>query len=126
MDTSYSPSLPHEHPLITGPYSVYPPRSGFLHRRRQLLLLPGINTEERIHFLVDKEKEEKSPKIHLDDVLVSVSSSDSSRSKSVAFIPLILKLFGFQNLVFLLALAIHAQSFPFSDRLCLIILGSLL
>ena len=65
------------------PHSLCQP--GILHRRRRLLL-PTLNTEEMVKFLVDKEKEEKSPKVHLNDVLVLSSSSVSS--KSVAFIPL--------------------------------------
>jgi hypothetical protein len=62
---------PHHHmgiPLISGrrilgiPHS--PCQSGILHRRRRLLLLSSLNTEEMVKFLVDKE-EEKPPKVQL-------------------------------------------------------------
>lgn len=73
-------------PLISGrrrilgiPHS--PCQSGILHRRRQLFLVPSLNTEEMVKFLVDRENEENSPR-H------SISASSFVSSKSVAFIPL--------------------------------------
>ena len=100
-------------------------QSGILYLRRQLLL-PSIDTEEMVKFLVDKEKEEKSPKVQLLDVLVSAWSSVSS--KSVAFIPLwyCVRYLVFTTLFRVMAFAIHAPSLSFSDRLYLVILASLL
>ena len=51
-------------PLSVGAYSGYPPQPlsaelRILHRCRQFLLLPNIDTEETVKFLVDKEKEKK-------------------------------------------------------------------
>ena len=57
-------------PLISGRRILGIPHSpcqlGILHRRRQLLLLPSLNTEEMVKFLVDKEREENPPKVQLD------------------------------------------------------------
>jgi hypothetical protein len=56
---------PHWHP----PHG-YPPEPLHAGHRRQLLL-PTLNTEEMVIFLVDKEKEEKPPKVLVQlDVLV--------------------------------------------------------
>ena len=86
--------LPHPHHrmgilLISGRRILGIPHSpcqlGILHRLRQLLL-PTLNTEEMVNFLVDKEKEEKPPKELSSTFQFAASSSVSS--KSVAFIPL--------------------------------------
>ena len=101
---------PHWHhrmgiPLINGRHILSilhkPCQSNILHRRRQLLVLPSINTAETVKFLVYKEKGEESPKVQLDDVLVSASSSVSSKSRFHSSLILCL-LSGFHNLVFLL------------------------
>jgi hypothetical protein len=55
-------------PLIGGRrilgISHSPFQPGIVHRRRQLLL-PSLNAEEMVKFLVDKEKEKKSPKVQI-------------------------------------------------------------
>ena len=78
------------HPTTPPPPHGYPTHSPCQSSRASSIgvessSLPSINTEEIVNFLVDKEKEEKSPKVQLDDVLVSASSSVSSNP--VAFIP---------------------------------------
>jgi hypothetical protein len=49
-----------------------PCKPGILHRRRELLL-PTLNTEEIVIFLVNKEKEEKPPKVPVSHQSLSLS-----------------------------------------------------
>ena len=93
-------------PLISGRRILGIPHSPCqldnLRRRRQPLLLPSINTEEMVKFLVDKEKEERSPKVQLNDVLVLCFKFWLIKVCRFHSSLILCLLSGFHNLVFLL------------------------
>ena len=93
-------------PLISGRRILGIPHSpcqlDILRRRRQPLLLPSINTEEMVKFLVDKEKEERSPKVQLNDVLVLCFKFWLIKVCRFHSSLILCLLSGFHNLVFLL------------------------
>ena len=105
------PPPPHGYSLIIGrhilgiPHS--PCQSGILHRRRQLLM-PSINTED--FWWASKKK------VQLDDVL-ALCFVLSYQSLSLSFLfDTVFVIWFSQSCFLVIALAVHALSFPFSNR----------
>ena len=99
-------------PLTSGRRILGIPHSpcqlGIFHRRRQLLLLPSINTEEMVKVLVDKEKGEKPPNVQF----VSASTSVCLIKACCFHSSLILCVIWFSQCCFLvIAFAIMLQAF---------------